>query len=458
MRQKNQWELNLDTGAMGEARSAAVQETEVRAAGACLEHPAAIGPLMETVVERENLKKALAQVKRNKGAPGTDGMKVDDLVAYLKQHWPTIREQLLEGTYKPQPVRRVEIPKVSGGKRPLGIPTVLDRLIQQAVMQVLQADWDGTFSEASFGFRPKRSAHQAVQRAQEYIASGHGVVVDIDLEKFFDRVNHDILMGLVAKRVSDKRILKLIRGFLTAGMLADGLVSPTEEGTPQGGPLSPLLSNLMLDVLDKELEKRGHCFVRYADDCNIYVRSQRAGERVLASVDRLLAKRLKLKVNKAKSAVAKPRVRKFLGFSFTGGTEPKRRIAPQAIDRFKAKVRELTRRTGGQSLSQVVKELSCYLVGWRGYFGFCETPSVLRKLNEWIRRRLRVLAWKQWKGGRTRFAELRRRGVGRELAAQSAGSPHGPWRLSNSPALTIALPTAFLGSLGLPSLLPNRAA
>jgi RNA-directed DNA polymerase len=265
-------------------------------------------------------------------------------------------------------------------------------------------------------------------------------------------------MGLVAKRVSDKRILKLIRGFLTAGMLADGLVSPTEEGTPQGGPLSPLLSNLMLDVLDKELEKRGHCFVRYADDCNIYVRSQRAGERVMASIDRLLAKRLKLKVNNAKSAVAKPRVRKFLGFSFTGGTKPKRRIAPQAIDRFKAKVRELTRRTGGRSLSQVVKELSCYLVGWRGYFGFCETPSVLRKLNEWIRRRLRVLAWKQWKGGRTRFAELRRRGVGRDLAAQSAGSPHGPWRLSNSPALTIALPTAFLGSLGLPSLVPNRAA
>jgi RNA-directed DNA polymerase len=458
MRQKNQWELNLGTGAMGEARSAAVQETEVRAAGACLEHPAAIGPLMETVVERENLKKALAQVKRNKGAPGIDGMTFEDLAPYLKEHWPTIRAQLLDGSYRPQPVRRVEIPKASGGMRPLGIPTVLDRFIQQAVMQVLQAKWDRTFSEASFGFRPGRSAHQAVAKAQAYIASGHDVVVDIDLEKFFDRVNHDILMGLVAKRVSDKRILKLIRGFLTAGMLADGLVSPTEEGTPQGGPLSPLLSNVMLDVLDKELEKRGHCFVRYADDCNIYVRSQRAGERVMASIDRLLAKRLKLKVNNAKSAVAKPRVRKFLGFSFTGGTKPKRRIAPQAIDRFKAKVRELTRRTGGRSLSQVVKELSCYLVGWRGYFGFCETPSVLRKLNEWIRRRLRVLAWKQWKGGRTRFAELRRRGVGRDLAAQSAGSPHGPWRLSNSPALTIALPTAFLGSLGLPSLVPNRAA
>jgi RNA-directed DNA polymerase len=458
MRQKNQWELNLGTGAMGEARSAAVQETEVRAAGACLEHPAAIGPLMETVVERENLKKALAQVKRNKGAPGIDGMTFEDLAPYLKEHWPTIRAQLLDGSYRPQPVRRVEIPKASGGMRPLGIPTVLDRFIQQAVMQVLQAKWDRTFSEASFGFRPGRSAHQAVAKAQAYIASGHDVVVDIDLEKFFDRVNHDILMGLVAKRVSDKRILKLIRGFLTAGMLADGLVSPTEEGTPQGGPLSPLLSNLMLDVLDKELEKRGHCFVRYADDCNIYVRSQRAGERVMASIDRLLAKRLKLKVNNAKSAVAKPRVRKFLGFSFTGGTKPKRRIAPQAIDRFKAKVRELTRRTGGRSLSQVVKELSCYLVGWRGYFGFCETPSVLRKLNEWIRRRLRVLAWKQWKGGRTRFAERRHRGVGRDLAAQSAGSPHGPWRLSNSPALTIALPTAFLGSLGLPSLVPNRAA
>ena len=319
MRQKNQVELNLGTGAKGEAPSAAAQETEARTAKACLERPAVAGPSMEAIVERENLKKALAQVKRNKGAAGIDGMSVDDLPAYLKEHWPTIRAQLLDGTYKPQPVRRVEIPKASGGMRPLGIPTVLDRFIQQAVMQVLQADWDPTFSEASFGFRPGRSAHQAVERAQAYIASGHGIVVDIDLEKFFDRVNHDILMGLVAKRVADKRILKLIRGFLTAGVLEDGLVSPTEEGTPQGGPLSPLLSNLMLDVLDKELEKRGHRFVRYADDCNIYVRSQRAGERVMASIEQFLAKRLKLKVNKAKSAVAKPSVRKFLGFSFTGG-------------------------------------------------------------------------------------------------------------------------------------------
>jgi RNA-directed DNA polymerase len=458
MRQKNQVELNLDTGTRGEAPGTAVQETEASAARTDVESRAAVGgPSMEAIVERENLKRALAQVKRNKGAPGIDGMRVGDLAAHLKEHWPTIREQLLEGTYKPQPVRRVEIPKATGGTRPLGIPTVLDRFIQQAVMQVLQADWDPTFSEASFGFRPGRSAHQAVARAQELIASGHGTVVDIDLEKFFDRVNHDILMGLVAKRVSDKRILKLIRGFLTAGALADGLVGPTEEGTPQGGPLSPLLSNLMLDVLDKELEKRGHHFVRYADDCNIYVRSQRAGERVMASIEGFLAKRLKLKVNRAKSAVAKPRVRKFLGFSFTGGKEPRRRIAPQAIARLKAKVRELTRRTGGQSLPQTAKELSRYLIGWRGYFGFCETPSVLHKLDQWIRRRLRAIAWKQWTRGRTRYAELRRRGVGRDLAACSAGSPHGPWRLSNSPALTIALPNASLASLGLPSLAISQA-
>jgi len=265
-------------------------------------------------------------------------------------------------------------------------------------------------------------------------------------------------MGLVAKRVTDKRILKLIRGFLTAGVLADGLVSPTEEGTPQGGPLSPLLSNLMLDVLDKELEKRGHRFVRYADDCNIYVRSQRAGERVMESIEQFLAKRLKLKVNKAKSAVAKPSVRKFLGFSFTGEKQPRRRIAPQAINRFKARVRELTRRTCGKSLSQVAKELSCYLIGWRGYFGFCETPSVLRELDQWIRRRLRAIPWAQWKRGRTRYIKLRRRGVGRDLAARTAGSPHGPWRLSHSPALNIALPNAFFAALGVATLVPQRAA
>jgi RNA-directed DNA polymerase len=282
--------------------------------------------------------------------------------------------------------------------------------------------------------------------------------VDFDLEKFFDRVNHDILMGLVAKRVADKRILKLIRAFLNAGVMEGGLVSPTEEGTPQGGPLSPLLSNLMLDVLDKELEKRGHHFVRYADDCNIYVRSQRAGERVMAGVEKFLAKHLKLKVNKAKSAVAKPSIRKFLGFSFTGGKAPRRRVAPQAIARFKAKVRELTRRTHGASLPQIVKELSVYLTGWRGYFGFCQTPSVLRALDERTRRRLRAIAWKQWKNGRNRYSELRRCGVGRDLAASTAGSPHGPWRLSNSPALTIALPNRFFDSIGLTSVAALRHA
>src|SRR5271169_3365451 len=458
MRRKNQVELNLGTGVTGEARSSAAQEIETGAAKACLERPAAGGPSMEAIVERNNLRKALEQVRRNKGAPGVDGMSVNKLASHLKEHWLAIRAQLLEGTYEPQPVRRVEIPKASGGTRALGIPTVLDRFIQQAVMQVLQADWDPTFSAHSFGFRPGRSAHQAVARAQELIASGHGIVVDLDLEKFFDRVNHDILMGLVAKRVTDKRILKLIRGFLTAGVLIDGLVGPTEEGTPQGGPLSPLLSNLMLDVLDKELEKRGHRFVRYADDCNIYVRSQRAGERVMAGIERFLAKRLRLKVNKAKSAVAKPSVRKFLGFSYTSGREPRRRIAPQALARFKARVRELTRRTCGRSLAQIVKQLSVYLTGWRGYFGFCQTPSVLRKLDEWLRRRLRAIAWKQWKHGCARFAELRRRGVGRDLAAKTAGSPHGPWRLSNSPALSLSLPNAYFRLLGLTAIAELRHA
>jgi len=453
MRQKTQYELAFPTATKGEAPSAEGEGTEARAARADAERrTAVVGPSMEAVVERGNLKKALAQVRRNKGAPGGDAMSVDELVHHLKDHWPTIRAQLLEGTYRPQPVRRVEIPKASGGTRPLGIPTVLDRFIQQAVLQVLQAGWDPTFSEHSFGFRPGRSAHQAVARAQEYIADGHRWVVDLDLEKFFDRVNHDLLMGLVAQRVSDRRILKLIRGFLTAGVLADGLVGPTDEGTPQGGPLSPLLSNLMLDVLDRELEGRGHRFVRYADDCNIYVRSRRAGERVMASVERFLARRLKLKVNRTKSAVARPSARKFLGFSFTNREQPRRRIAPQALARFKSRVRELTQRTRSASLGRIAEDLSRYLIGWRGYFGFCQTPSVLQRLDEWIRRRLRAIAWKQWRRGPRRFAELRRRGVGKDLAAQTAGGTHGPWRISNSPALTIALPLAFFASLALASV------
>jgi RNA-directed DNA polymerase len=459
MRQKTQLELAISPEPKGEAPKREVGGTEACAANAALESQAVVlGPSMEAIVERGNLKKALAQVKRNKGAPGVDAMRVDELASYLKSHWPAIRAQLLDGTYKPQPVRRVEIPKATGGTRSLGIPTVLDRFIQQAALQVLQAAWDGSFSQGSFGFRPGRSAHQAVKRAQELIASGHRFVVDIDLEKFFDRVTHDILMGLVAKRVTDRRILKLIRSFLTAGVLEGGLVGPTDEGTPQGGPLSPLLSNLMLDVLDKELEKRGHRFVRYADDCNIYVRSYRAGERVMASIERFLSRRLKLRINTAKSAVAPPVQRKFLGFSFTNRKEPKRRIAPQALARLKARVRELTRRTKGASLARIVEELSRYLIGWRGYFGFCETPSVLRALDEWIRRRLRAIVWKQWKRGRTRFAELRQRGVGHDLAAQTAGSTHGPWRLANSPALNLALSKTFLSDLGLASLAPATTA
>jgi RNA-directed DNA polymerase len=456
-RRKIQLELAFGREATGEAPSPSREGTEARAAKAEPERSAAPGPTMERVVERDNLKKALAQVRRNKGAPGIDGMSVEDLAAHLKAHWPMIRVQLLDGTYRPQPVRRVAIPKATGGTRALGIPTVLDRFIQQAVMQVLQAEWNPTFSGSSYGFRPGRSAHQAVTRAQEYIAAGYRIVADLDLEKFFDRVCHDVLMGLVAKRVSDKRLLKLIRGYLTAGVLEGGLVGPTDEGVPQGGPLSPLLSNLMLDVLDRELERRGHRFVRYADDCNIYVRSRRAGERVMASVTRFLERRLKLKVNTEKSAVAPPSQRKFLGFSFTAGPEPKRRIAPQALRRFKERVRELTRRTSGRALAQIVAKLAVYLIGWRGYFGFCETLSVLRRLDEWVRRRLRAIAWKQWKRGRTRFAELRRRGVGRDLAAQTAGSPQGPWRLSNSPALNMALSKAFFRALGLPAVAATTA-
>ena len=458
-RQNIQLELALEPAVKGEARSPGPRGTEACVARAGPERPAVgRGPSMEVVVEPGNVRKALARVRRNKGAPGLDGMTVGELGAWLKEHWPETKSRLLDGTYEPQPVRRVEIPKASGGIRPLGVPTVLDRFIQQAVMQVLQGDWDGSFSNASYGFRPARSAHQAVERAQEHIGAGFGIVVDLDLEKFFDRVNHDILMGLVAKRVADKRLLRLIRGFLTAGVLDGGLVGPTTEGTPQGGPLSPLLSNLMLDVLDRELEKRGHRFVRYADDCNIYVRSRRAGERVMASVTRFLARRLKLRVNAAKSAVDRPAVRAFLGFSFTSWRPLKRRIAPQALARFKARVREITRRTRRVSLARLVAGLSRYLIGWRGYFGFCETPSVLLRLDRWVRRRLRAFVWRQWKRGRTRFAALRRLGINRHLAAKTAGSAHGPWRLSNSPALAYALPNAFFARLGLAPLRCRPAA
>src|SRR3974377_52327 len=332
---------------------------------------------MEEVCDRENLVRAWKRVRQNKGSPGVDGMTIDDAKDYLREHWPDIRSQLLAGTYQPQPVKRVEIPKPDGGGRKLGVPCVVDRLIPQAGVQGLQERWDPTFSEHSYGFRPGRSAHQAVAQAQRYVAEGYNVVVDLDLEKFFDRVNHDSLMARVAARVSDKRVLKLIRAFLNAGVMEDGLVSPVDEGTPQGGPLSPLLSNLVLNEIGRELERRGHRFVRYADDCNIYVCSERAGQRVMASITGFITRRLKLKVNPAKSAVARPGERKFLGFSISGGKEPKRRIAPKALLRFKQKIRELTGRSRGISVEAMTKELTSYLRGWKGYFGFFDTPSVL---------------------------------------------------------------------------------
>ena len=451
-RQKSQLLLAFMAEDRDEFPTAAVEGTELPVALRNSESPTRTDSLMEEVCQRDNLWKALTRVRANKGAPGVDGMTVGELRKYLKRHWPKIREQLLTGTYRPQAVKRVEIPKPDGGVRKLGIPTVLDRFIQQAVQQVLGARWDRTFSEQSYGFRPGRSAHQAVAQAQAYIAEGHGFTVDMDLEKFFDRVNHDILMGRIAKRVEDKRLLKLIRAFLNAGVMENGLVSPSEEGTPQGGPLSPLLSNLLLDDLDKELERRGLRFVRYADDCNIYVRSRRAGERVMQSITRFLTDKLKLKVNESKSGVARPARRKFLGFSFTSGKQPKRRIASKTLLRFKKRIRELTKRNRGVSLEQMAQELRRYLIGWRGYFGFCQTPSVLRNLDSWIRRRLRCFQWKQWKRGKTRFAELRKRGVGKDLAAQTAGSSRGLWHISRSPALSFALPGAYFDSLGLPHL------
>jgi len=454
-RQKNwpqQGVLAFPAEGRSEAPKAAGQGTETLMAKRRTESLAGSERLMEEVCELENCKQALQRVKANKGRPGIDGMTVDELPGYLKQHEREIGEQLRSGTYRPQPVRRVEIAKPDGGVRKLGIPTVLDRFVQQAVLQVLQKRWDPTFSEHSHGFRPGHSAKQAVHEAQQYMAEGYRWVVDLDLEKFFDRVNHDRLLAAVAARVADKRMLKLIRAFLEAGVMEDGLVSPVDEGTPQGGPLSPLLSNLVLDELDRELERRGHHFVRYADDCNIYVGSQRAGQRVMESVTRFITHRLKLKVNQAKSAVARPGERKFLGFSFTSEREPRRRIAPKAIARFQKRIRKLTRRTRGISLAQMVQQITTYLRGWLGYFGDCQTPSVLQNLEMWLRRRLRSVVWKQWKHGHKRFRELRKRGISVDLAAKTAGSPHGPWRLAHSPALNIALRNAHFAQLGLPPM------
>ncbi len=454
-RQPIQLELAFARGKAGEARKPEERRVEDCAATAGNQSPVVCGPTMEEVLERENLRKALKQVRRNKGAPGIDGMTVEQLGSYLAEHWPETREALQQCSYQPMPVRRVEIPKPSGGgMRRLGIPTVLDRFIQQAVLQVLQRYLDPTFSEHSYGFRPGRSAHQAVARAQQYVRAGYRWVVDFDLEKFFDRVNHDQLMAHLARRISDNRLLKLIRAFLRAGVMEGGLVSPVDEGTPQGGPLSPLLSNVVLDELDRELERRGHRFVRYADDCNVYTRSRRAGQRVMANVSRFVETKLRLKVNAAKSAVAQPWQRKVLGFSFTGPNtpHPARRIAPQALERFRQRVRKTTWRRRGVSIEQMVEELSVYLTGWRGYFGFCETPWQLRDLDSWVRRRLRAVIWKQWKRHHARYRELTRRGVPRWVAQSVAASSRGPWPLSRSRAVQTALPNAYFRSLRLPSL------
>jgi RNA-directed DNA polymerase len=421
------------------------------AANSQAESPTSSDGLMESICDPANLARAMTKVIANGGVPGVDGMRVTQLEKYFERHGSQLVGELLTGTYRPQPVERVEIPKPDGGVRKLGIPTAVDRVIQQAILQVLSPEWDPTFSENSFGFRPGRSAHQAIAQAQSYLEEGCTWVVDMDLEKFFDRVQHDVLMSRVARRVADKRLLKLIRAFLNSGVMIGGLVEATPEGTPQGGPLSPLLSNLLLDDLDRELTARGLRFARYADDCNIYVRSQRAGERVLQSVTNWLAQRLRLTVNQTKSAVDRPWNRKFLGFTFT--TQRKRSIAPASRLKFKKRIRELTKRNRGSSLARVVGELRSYLLGWRGYFGFCQTPSVLREFDSWIHRRLRCYAWKQWKTGRRRFAELRRLGIGKDLAAQTAGSSKRYWHISRSPALNMSLSRACLIEMGLPLLL-----
>ena len=450
-RQNIQYSLALEPKGRGETPAGGCEEAEPLMSKSAPKSPALAKRLMEEMCNRENLERAWKRVRRNKGSPGVDGMTIDGAKDYLREHWPSIRSQLLEGVYQPQPVKRVVIPKPDGGIRTLGVPCVVDRLIQQALLQVLQEQWDPTFSEHSYGFRPGRSAHQAVAQAQQYVAEGYSVVVDLDLEKFFDRGNHDKLMARVAARVSDKRVLKLIRAFLTAGVMEDGLVGSVDEGVPQGGPLSPLLSNLVLDDLDKELTRRGHRFCRYADDCNIYVCSRRAGERVMASVSRFLAKKLRLTVNEAKSAVARPEERKFLGFSIANdGSE--RRIAPKALGKFKMQIRDMTCRTRGISLPRMIEALTPYLIGWRGYFGFCQTPRVLTNLEAWIRRRLRLYLWRQWQNGHNRFKELRRRGVPKFNAAVAAGSPTRFWRMSGHPAVQQALRNAYFDSLGLPRL------
>ena len=409
--------------------------------------------LMEAVVAADNMRRALKRVKANKGSPGIDGMKISEMTDYLKEHWPRICKELLEGRYQPQPVKRVEIPKPDGGVRQLGIPTVVDRLIQQAILQVMDPLYDPGFSSSSYGFRPGKSAHQALEAAKGHVVEGRDWVVDLDLEKFFDRVNHDLLMSRLAKRIADKRLLRLIRRYLEAGVMLNGVVVGREEGTPQGGPLSPLLANILLDDLDKELERRGQAFCRYADDCNIYVRSQRAGERVMASVTRYLETKLKLKVNRDKSAVDRPFRRKFLGFSLRKRNgEVALSIAPKSKKRFMDNVRRITKRNRGVSLVRVISELRTYTDGWVAYFWRARTPSVFSREDEWIRRRLRCYQWKLWKRPRNRGRQLRKAGVGPWLAWGVAYNGQGPWRIAGCPAMTRALSNEKLRQLGYHSL------
>lgn len=416
-----------------------------------------IGPqpslLMEEVVRKENLIRAFKRVRANKGAPGVDGMTVTQLGDHLREHWTRIREQLLSSTYVPQSVRVVEIPKPSGGTRMLGIPTVLDRLIEQAILQVIGPIFDVGFSEASYGFRPGRSALQAVEQARKYVAAGRRWTVDLDLEKFFDRVNHDILMSRVARKIKDKRLLKLIRRYLEAGLMTDGVVSPHTAGTPQGGPLSPLLSNVLLDDLDKELERRGHCFSRYADDCNIYVCSREAGERVMASVTSFLERRLKLKVNRAKSAVGRPWKRKFLGYSVTVNKQPRLKPAPESVKRAKAKIRQITRRGKGRNIHRTIEDINLFTRGWFGYFRMSEVKQPFDVLDQWIRHHLRKILWRQWKTPRNRAKMLRRFGAWPETAKRATSNGRGPWWNAGAPHMHAAVTNERLFEWGLQSLL-----
>lgn len=411
---------------------------------------------MEAVVERDNLMSAYERVMANKGAAGVDGLTVDEFKPWLQQHWPSVRAALLAGSYLPRAVRKVEIPKPNGGVRTLGIPTVLDRLIQQALLQVLQPDFETGFSEHSYGFRPGRSAWQAVRQARGYVHEGRRWVVDLDLEKFFDRVNHDILMSRVARKVKDERVLKLIRRYLEAGMMADGLVSQRTEGTPQGGPLSPLLSNILLTDLDRELERRGHRFCRYADDCNIYVRSERAGQRAMAAITDYLERRLKLRVNREKSAVARPWERKFLGYSFTRHRQVRLKIADSSLKRLKERIRDITVGNRSRNLGATVEELNPVLRGWMSYFRLTEVKGVLQDLDGWIRRKLRCLLWRQWKHPATRNRRMQQRGLDAHRAWKSASNGRGPWWNAGASHMNEAYPKRFFDILGLVSLLDTR--